>query len=711
MATPSLRRSINRGRNSGQAKFQSLPLASRRLFAWIVEILIVVASILIPFGIGIYTQTHSTSEPVPLNPVLAVTELAIALALNFPSDYGYQEVVPLTNLFWSIALVAPGVLTVWQWYLLAQTGSTLPKRWFGVRVVARTLKPPGMRRVWLREGIGCCLPLLLAYIMWLLSGSSSLNLLAGMCCFTVLLEGIISRFHPQRRCLHDLLAGTYILDANRPGKIPGWYSRDSSRRNYDETEVDEEAILGNIVTPKINEQRSWWVWLRRHPNIALLLVALLSMAAVLITLVSTQVYIQNQANQRAFLQQNNQQFLGVVKQLSPDSSASLAERQRAIAILGTLKDPQALQVLVALVSQEKDPALLDTIQQALASNGLRALPYLQRLNQDLSQSLPRYLVNSAERGLQTERLQVTGRAIAKILTLYSGKVQAIDLSRVDLSQPDTDGSNLVLDQIDLSGMQLRAANLNNVSFRRAQFRGISKSDRWNPPEGWVADLSDAQMKAVNLTGANLSHVLMNRTNLVLANLNSADLSYARLVGANLSSTKLVGANLQAASLSDASLTGANLGEASLNQVDLHAARLSRVSALGTRLQSANLTKSDWRGSDLSQADLSNANLRDANLSDTKLTGANLRDAQMVNVNLRNADLSFADLRGANLAGVDLQGAIFLSPPAQNEQFSRTNLSKSTSALVKGVDFSQAKNLTPQQIAYICTQGGLHPRCP
>ena len=709
MATPSLRRSINRGSNSGQTRFQSLPLATRRLFAWIVEILLLVASGLIPFGLGIYTQTHSTSEPVPLNPVLAVTELAIALALNLPTDYGYQEVVPLTNLFWSIALVAPGVLTIWQWYLLAQTGSTLPKRWFGVRVIAANLKPPGIRRVCLREGIGLCLPLLFADLMWLLSGSSSLNLLAGMCCFTVLLEGMVARFHPQRRCLHDLLAGTYIIDANRPG-IQGWRSRNSPRRNYEHIEVDDEAILGGIVTPKTERRRSWWAWMRRHPNIALLLVALLSMAAVLVTLVSTQVYIQNQANQRAFLQQNNQQFLNVVKQLSPDAASS-AERQRAIAILGTLRDPQALQVLATLVSQEKDPALLDTIQQALASNGLRALPYLQHLNQDLSQSLPRYPVTSEERGVQTERLQVTGRAIAKILTSYSGKVQAIDLSRIDLSQPDTDGSNLVLDRIDLSGIQLRAANLNNVSFRHSQFRGISKSDRWSPPEGWTADLSDAQMKAANLTGANLSHVLMNRTNLVLATLNSADLSYARLASANLSSTNLVGANLQAASLSDASLTGANLGEASLNQADLHAARLSRVSALGAKLQFANLTKSDWRGSDLSQADLSNANLRDANLSDTKLTGANLRDAQMVNVNLRNADLSFADLRGANVAGVDLQGTIFLGSPAPNEQFKQTNSSKSTSVLVKGVDFGQAKNLAPQQIAYICTQGGLHPRCP
>jgi len=31
--------------------------------------------------------------------------------------------------------------------------------------------------------------------------------------------------------------------------------------------------------------------------------------------------------------------------------------------------------------------------------------------------------------------------------------------------------------------------------------------------------------------------------------------------------------------------------------------------------------------------------------------------------------------------------------------------------VEGVDFTNAKNLDPKQLAYICTQGGRHPRCP
>jgi len=721
MATPSLRRSINRARHSGQERSQPLPLVTRRFAAWSVEVSLVVASVLVPFGIGIYTQSRSTGEQVPLNPVLAVIGKAIARTLTLPVGVGSSNVAPLTNLFWSVALVAPLVLTIWQLYLLAKTGSTLPKRWFGVRVVTAALKPPGMRRALLRDGIGCWgLPLLFAYLLWLYSGAfPSLGILAGVSCSMVLAEGMSARFHPQRRCLHDRLAGTYVLDANRPisgGLHQGLKSSSgrNARWNYQQTEVDEEAALtGIVLTPKLNQRRrSWWSWMQQHPHFTVLLVALFGMATVLGTLVSTQIYIQTQANQRAFEQHNNQQFLTLMAQLSPDSPATLEERQRAILALGTLKDPQALEFLVNLLGQETNSTLLAQDQQALVSSGPKALPYLQRLNQSLESG--RYTVMPQEQALRTERLQATQWEIAKILMIYSGKVHAVDLSRTNLGRTDTESGSftLVLDKIDLSGIQLRAANLNHASFRGSQFRGPGEDGRWDTPDDWIADLSDAQMKAANLTGANLSRVLMNRTNLVLATLNQADLSDASLTSANLSSTKLVGANLHAAVLADASLTGADLGETILTQANLYAARLGQVSALGTKLQFANLTQSDWRGSDLSQADLSDTNLRNANLSNTRLTGANFRNAQMGNVNLRNADLSLADLRGANLAGADLQGAIFVSSkPAQEQQFRQTNPDSSQSALLRCVDFSQVKNLDTKQIAYICTQGGNHPRCP
>ncbi|MFN6519614.1 MAG: pentapeptide repeat-containing protein, partial [Nostoc sp. CreGUA01] len=57
--------------------------------------------------------------------------------------------------------------------------------------------------------------------------------------------------------------------------------------------------------------------------------------------------------------------------------------------------------------------------------------------------------------------------------------------------------------------------------------------------------------------------------------------------------------------------------------------------------------------------------------------------------------SLADLRGANVAGANFQGTI-LAPSKQDpaDQFVQTPDLGSVSAVVQGVDFSQAKNLDP-----------------
>jgi len=145
---------------------------------------------------------------------------------------------------------------------------------------------------------------------------------------------------------------------------------------------------------------------------------------------------------------------------------------------------------------------------------------------------------------------------------------------------------------------------------------------------------------------------------------------------------------------------------------LYAAHLVRVSAIGTQLAYANLTKTDWQGADLSEAYLDYANLSYANLSSTRLTGTSLRSANLENANLRDADLSRADLREANVAGADFQGTIlFVGKQNPADQFVETPDIGSQNASIKGVDFSKAKNLDQQQLAFICTQGGLHSRCP
>ncbi|MEH2272329.1 MAG: pentapeptide repeat-containing protein [Nostoc sp.] len=712
MTSPIVRRTSNQsGQSKKPERANSLLLASRRFAAWAAEITLVVTSGLIPFGIGVYANSRSDLNRVPLNPVLVVTERAIARPLALPVSYGIRNVAWPTNILWTIALLAPVTLSWWQLYLLAKTGSTIPKRWLKVRVVNEQGKPPGLGAVVIREGVGrWTVPISIAYLLWRYSFAfPNLGLFTFLSLLMIVGEGIGLPSRRGRRALHDQLAGTYTIDtllaSNKQAQSAG------GNDEAEEWQEGEELAAGEI-----SQSPNLWRRIQQNPNLTLFGVGLTSMTAVLATLIGTQVYIQIQQSQRATKQINSQQFLELVKQLSPNSGVTNEQRQSAVLAMGGLNDPQSIKFLADLLVSETNPSLLDTIQQALTTVGPQAIPELKNKNQFLVSELESVgSTATKERELRQGRLQRNQRTINKILSVYSGKIEGLDLSSTQLGQSGTPGSsffNLVLDNLDLSGVKFKSANLNQASFKGSRFRGAGEDGRWDTYDDVMADLSQAQLQQANLTDANLSRVLMNRTDLSRATLNRANLSNARLYDAKLNSTQLVGADLRNAVLEKASLTGADLGDAKLNEANLYSARLGRATAIGTQLSFANLANTDWQGADLSGAYLDRANLSNANLSATRLAGAVLRSAQMENVNLQNADLSLADLRGANVAGADFKGAI-LAPSKQDpaDQFVQTPDLGSVSAVVQGVDFSQAKNLDAKQLAYICTQGGIHPRCP
>ncbi|MEH2086615.1 pentapeptide repeat-containing protein [Nostoc sp.] len=712
MTSPIVRRTSNQsGQSKKSERADSLLLASRRFAAWAAEITLVVTSGLIPFGIGVYANSRSDLNRVPLNPVLVVTERAIARPLALPVSYGIRNVAWPTNILWTIALLAPVTLSWWQLYLLAKTGSTIPKRWLKVRVVNEQGKPPGLGAVVIREGVGrWTVPISIAYLLWRYSFAfPNLGLFTFLSLLMIVGEGIGLPSRRGRRALHDQLAGTYTIDAVLASNKQA-QSADGNDRAEENQEGEEFAAV------ETSQSHNLWRRIQQNPNLTLFGVGLTSMTAVLATLIGTQVYIQIQQSQRATKQINSQQFLELVKPLSPNSGATNEERQTAILAMGGLNDPQSIKFLADLLVSETNPSLLDTIQQALTTVGPQAIPELKNKNQFLVSELESVgSTATKERELRQGRLQRNQRTINKILSVYSGKFEGVDLSSTQLGQSGTPGSsffNLVLDNLDLSGVKFKSANLNQASFKGSRFRSPGEDGRWDTYDDVIADLSQAQLQQANLTDANLSRVLMNRIDLSRATLNRANLSNARLYDAKLNSTQLVGADLRNAVLEKASLTGADLGDAKLNEANLYAARLGRATAIGTQLSFANLTNTDWQGADLSGAYLDRANLSNANLSATRLAGAVLRSAQMENVNLQNADLSLADLRGANVAGADFKGAI-LAPSKQDpaDQFVQTPDLGSVSAVVQGVDFSQAKNLDAKQLAYICTQGGIHPRCP
>ncbi len=694
MANPIISKSSSQSSRPKQPKKANItPLATRRFVAWTVEITLFIASGLVPYALGVYVNSRSDIHRVPLNPVLAVTEKAIARPLALPVSYGIRNVAWPTNILWTVALLLPTTLSGWQLYLLAKTGSTIPKRWFGVRVVNEEGSAPGLGAVVVREGLGrWAVPVSAAYLLWRYSFIfPNLALFTSLTMLMILAEakGWPAQKHP--RSFHDKIAGTYTIDATS---------------TFIHTENDD-------VDSSSTQQPTPTRFQGTNPNLGLFLVGLASMIAVLSTLVGTQIYIQTQESQRRSEQTNSQKFIELIKALNPNNGVTNEDRQRAVLALGSLNDQQSIKLLVDLLVKETDPKTLDTIQQALINAGLKAIPELKRMNQFLAEELAS-MGKSPNWEFRQNQLILTQQVINKILAVYSGKINNIDLSNAQLgSQASGEKSlfNLVLNNVDLSGIILKSANLNQANFQGSRFRSVGEDGRWDTYDDVIADLSNAQLQQANLSNANLSRVLMSHSDLSRANLNKANLSYTRLFGANLSSTQLVSTDLRNAVLENASLTSADLSDANLTEANLYAAHLVRVSAVGTQLAYANLTKTDWQGADLSEAYLDYANLSDANLSATRLTGASLRSANLENANLRNVDLSRADLRGANVDGADFQGAILFVGKQESDKFVQTPDPGSQNASVKGVDFSKAKNLDPQQLAFICTQGGVHSRCP
>lgn len=724
MASPTIKTEKNRkgGRLSRLRLRLSIPLVTRRCAAVVLEVSLVAASALIPYSLGLYVKEHSTGPSVPLNPVVASTEEAIAKTLALPlRDPATRQVAPLTNLIWCGTLLLPILVTSWQLYLLGKTGQTIPKAWFGVKVVTAQGEPPGLIRACFREGVGRWgLPCSSAYLLWRSTGAfPDLSILLGLTGIMLLVDAGSSIFNPRRRTIHDKLAGTYVIGVAaslKPRSQPAVI-----------LEVQPDYSVNSGANPQTNTtivlshkpqqpSLSLWLWMRQHPGLTLLIVVVGSMVSILGTFVGTQIYIQSQANRREFKKQDNQVFLELVKQLSAFGPGMSDERKGAILALARLDDARTVPFLVDLLGQEKTPALMETIQQSLVSNGPVGLPALQRLNQALQNDWESLRRRGApgEQQVIALRQRATNRAIAKILTIYPTQIHKADLSRTNLSQVTTGESQftLVLETLDLSGINFRSANLVGASFRSSRFYGSGEDGRFGTFDDWITDFSGADLREADFSSAALNNIRMNQTNLVRAKLNRANLPNSSLVGANLSSAQLIGTNLREATLEKASLTGADLGEAKLTSANLHEARLGQIKANGTDFAFTDSSGSSWQGANLTDANFKNANLQEADLSSTNLAGANLRNTQLQEAKLRNSNLSRVDLRGANLNGTDFRGAILTTETSNPlNQFIEGPGTNSSAARIKGVNFSKAKNLDAKQIKFICNYGGRHPQCP
>lgn len=119
--------------------------------------------------------------------------------------------------------------------------------------------------------------------------------------------------------------------------------------------------------------------------------------------------------------------------------------------------------------------------------------------------------------------------------------------------------------IDLSGADLRGANLRGVFLRGAALR--------------QANLAGADLREANVSAADLRVANLTGTDLTDAVLSAADLRVATLRGTNLANADLAGTNLSLADLTGADLTGADLSNADLSGATVTTKQIAQASSL------------------------------------------------------------------------------------------------------------------------------------
>jgi uncharacterized protein YjbI with pentapeptide repeats len=146
-----------------------------------------------------------------------------------------------------------------------------------------------------------------------------------------------------------------------------------------------------------------------------------------------------------------------------------------------------------------------------------------------------------------------------------------------------------------------------------------------------ADLRDAHLANMDLSGINLSRANLEGAKLSNTNLNSANLQDANIMSAQMESSSFIKANLTRANLdwSDmkyANITKVKLDGASLKRANLQYADISESFIIHSSFKGANLTSSIFTNTYIDTVDLSQTNFTNANLVDIRIRRADLTDA-------------------------------------------------------------------------------------
>lgn len=168
------------------------------------------------------------------------------------------------------------------------------------------------------------------------------------------------------------------------------------------------------------------------------------------------------------------------------------------------------------------------------------------------------------------------------------------------------------------------------------------------------------------------------------------------------------AEIEAIAQSGGALAGFDLRDRDLDGIRLRATDLSGADLRGAALRGADLGGSTLAATLLVESDLSSANLEEARLTGAMLQAANLRGTRLGRADLTHANLERADLSGADLSGARLVGAYLWRARLSGARFEDADVSGADfrSVDLGAADLSGARNLTAEQLAHACSDGGV-----
>jgi uncharacterized protein YjbI with pentapeptide repeats len=218
-------------------------------------------------------------------------------------------------------------------------------------------------------------------------------------------------------------------------------------------------------------------------------------------------------------------------------------------------------------------------------------------------------------------------------------------------------------------------SLSGVHFRNANFD--ARLDGLNLNGVWFYDsaMCAGSFKKANLSGAHFGgNIQLGSSNMEEALLDKADFSGESVT-----------------------LTAANLNRAKGVEVDFSSCQLDYAN-----VKDAMLKKSNFKETILRNADFSNTQLGESDFQFAELHRAKFINADLTGTNMRGADLESVDFTGANLSGVHFNTLASETPliPGGSRYYS-------AGALVRGANFSNAKNLYESARMYLCKWGAVN----